>query len=120
MLSLYDTFGNYVRKQNNESNSCATIETLAVCDHQRNGTVTLKWWKETGTLFISHIFLDTYNNGNKNVLTDAVRALLENEDLLNKGLKMVKLVAVANSALIDKLVAKGWIHQDDNLYLCAG
>lgn len=119
MVSLYDTLSNYVRKQHNESNSCATIETLAVCDHQRNGTVTLKWWKETGTLFISHILLDAPIHGYKNTLTNTVRALLQNEEMVNKGLKMIKLVAVANSALIDKLVAKGWVHQDDNLYLCA-
>lgn len=118
MLSLYDTFGNYVRKYYNESNSFVTIETYAVCDHQRNGTVTLKWWKETGTLFISHIMLDTAKNGHNNVLTDAVCALLQNEEMVNKTLKMVKLIGVANSALIAKLEAKGWVHQNDNLCVC--
>jgi len=117
MVSLYDTIVNYIRKYHNEPNSIVTIETYAIYDHQRNGTVTLKWWKETGTLFISHILLDTYNKSNKNILTGAVRILLQNEDLLNKGLKMVKLLGVANSALITKLEGLGWIHQDDNLYV---
>ncbi len=119
MLSLYDTFGNYIRKYQNESNSFVTIETHAVCDHQRNGTVTLKWWKETGTLFISHILLDAPTIGYKYTLTNTVRALLQNEEMVNKGLKMVKLIGVANSTLIAKLDAKGWVHQDDNLYMCA-
>lgn len=117
MLSLYDTLANYIRKYQNESNSFVTIETHMICDQQRNGTITLKWWKESGMLLISHILLDTAKSDTKNVVTNTVNALLKSDDILNRGLKIVKLSGVANSDLFEKMKAIGWIHYDDSLHM---
>lgn len=116
MIPLYDILVNYIRKYEKEPNSYATTETHILCDHQRKGTITLKWWKETGTLLISHIRLDAVPNGPKYVLTDAVNAL-KNAEMESKGLKMVKLIGVANSSLSEKMVNKGWDQSDDSLYI---
>lgn len=114
MTSLYDTIVNYIVKYENELNSYVTTETHTLCDNQRNGTITLKWWKEMGILYISHIQLDTASNGKKYLLTETVNAL-QTEFMINKGLKYIKLIGVANSHLSEKMINKGWDQSEDGL-----
>lgn len=109
MSSLFDTIVNYLRKYGEESNALATVETREVCDQRRRGTISLKWWKEKGILFITHIQLASVPLAPKNMLTGCMKALRNVDDL---GVNSVKLVAVANSALIQKLCDNDWYSDD--------
>lgn len=109
MSTLFDTILSYIRKYKNEPNSMATIETREVCDQRRRGTITMKWWKEKGILFITHIQLESVPLAPKHILTNCMKALRNVEDL---GVNSVKLVAVANSELIGKLREHDW-HAED-------
>ena len=113
MSTLFDIIRQYVLKYHKEENSNTTMETFNIIDNQRKGKIELKWWKEKGTLIIRYIFLETPTNpSQRNLLSNTIKSLGANDDLVQKGLRKVRLDTIGNESLYQKLIDQGWSSLD--------
>ena len=112
MTTIYNACIDFIKEVKNETNVRLTKREYVLNECERQGRMTLKWWKTNGVIIISDIQLETPTQKNKNVLTLEVTKLLsrDREDLDPARLVIQSFVleGVYDEVLSKKLMEKGW------------
>ena len=103
----------YLRRNAHNASSMETFEELSLDGDMHTGCIQLKWWKVQGQLIIQGISIEPQGD---NLLTASVKSLIRRPEAVDLGLREVVLQCVPHSALLERLVQRGWMHHPHDPY----
>lgn len=98
----------YLDRVHLQDRSQLTTTTLQFQEGPRVGNVQVKWWRARSMLLLKTIELAPVGAEPKNVVTAAARRLLDDTAAGAWGLSVVRMDAVMDEELLDKLASRGW------------